>query len=281
MKNCPDTVPAWCVKLNIAGESVDFKIDPGADTSIMSWDTYQQFNHKPYLSPTAAVLSSPGGALHPRGQFTAMTLWQGQKYRFRVFVVDRPTDTLLGRGAATHMGLVKRIDEVNKRIAELPKMLTEPVHIALEEDADPYAVHTPRRVAIPLFPKVKDELTRLMNLGVIEEVTEPTPWCAPVVPVLKRNGSVRLCVDLKKLNRAVKRERYVMPTLQDVTSRLSGKKWFSSLDATCGFYQIPLDAESRKLTTFITPMGRFCFTRVPFGLNSAPEIFTRKMHKLF
>ena len=126
----------------------------------MSWDTYQQLNHKPYLSPTAAVLSSPGGALHPRGQFTAMTLWQGQKYRFRVFVVGRPTDTLLGRGVATHMGLVKRIDEVNKRLAELPKMLTEPVHIALEEDADPYAVHTARRVVIPLFPKVKDELTQ-------------------------------------------------------------------------------------------------------------------------
>ena len=197
-----------------------------------------------------------------------MTLWQGQKYRFRVFVVDRPTDTLLGRGAATQMGLVKRIDEVNKRLAELPKMLTE-----LEEDADPYAVHTPVVLLYLYF--------RLMNLGVIEEVTEPTPWCAPVVPVLKRNGSVRLCVDLKKLNRAVKRERYVMPTLQDVTSRLSGKKWFSSLDATCGFYQIPLDAESKKLTTFITPMGCFCFTRVPFGLNSAPEIFTRKMHKLF
>ena len=70
-----------------------------------------------------------------------------------------------------------------------------------------------------------------------------------------------------------------MPTLQDVTSRLSRKKWFASVDATCGFYQMPLDTENKKLTTFITPMGRF--TRVPFGLNSAPEIFTRKMHKLF
>ena len=69
VKNCPDTVPAWRVKLNIAGESVDFRIDPGADTSIMSWDTYQQFNHKPYLSPTAAVLRVvpyiPGGNLLP------------------------------------------------------------------------------------------------------------------------------------------------------------------------------------------------------------------------
>ena len=84
VKNCPNTVPAWCVKLNIAGASVDFKINPGADTAIMSWDTYQLFNHKPYLSPTAAVLSSPCGALHPRVQFTAMTLWQGQKYRVRL-----------------------------------------------------------------------------------------------------------------------------------------------------------------------------------------------------
>ena len=280
--DCPENVPAWRAQLKIDGTPVDFKIDSGADTSIMSYEVYKTLKNKPYLSPTAAVLGSPGGPVNPRGQFIAVTHLNGQKFRFRIFVVDRQTDSLLGRGAASCMGLIKRIDEIQKHETEILKaMKTDPVTIELETNAQPYALNCPRRIPIPLMPKVKAEINRLLLLGVIEEVTDPTPWCAPMVPVLKRNGTVRLCVDLKKLNKSVKRERYMMPTFEDVTSRLSGKKFFTTLDCTCGFYQIPLDKPSQKLTTFITPFGHYCFTRVPFGLNSAPEIFVRKTHKLF
>ena len=114
--------------------------------------------------------------------------------------------------------------------------------------------------------------------GVIEEITKPTPWCAPMVPVLKKSGAVRICVDLKRLNLTVERERYILPTLQDLTSRLAGATVFSSLDAASGFYQIPLHEDSQELTTFITPMGRYCYRRLPFGITSAPEIFMRKMN---
>ena len=81
------------------------------------------------------------------------------------------------------------------------------------------------------FWQKSDELTRMKNEGIIEEVTEPTDWCAPMVPVLKKNGKVRICVDLKKLNEAVKRERFMLPTLKDVAPKLSGAKVFSTLDA--------------------------------------------------
>lgn len=71
-----------------------------------------------------------------------------------------------------------------------------------------------------------------------------------------------------------------MPTLEDIAPKLAGAKVFSTLDASCGFWQIPLDAASQKLTTLITPMGRFCFRRLPFGITSAPEIFQRQMSTL-
>jgi len=67
-----------------------------------------------------------------------------------------------------------------------------------------------------------------------EEVTEPTDWCAPMVPVVKPNGKIRICVDLRKLNEAVKRERYILPTLEDVAPKLPGAKVFSKLDASSG-----------------------------------------------
>jgi hypothetical protein len=98
-----------------------------------------------------------------------------------------------------------------------------------------------------------------------------------MVPVMKKSGQIRLCVDLKKLNSSIRRERFILPTLADVTSKLSGATCFSCLDAASGFYQIPLDEESQELTTFITPFGRYCFKRLPFGITSAPEIFMRKM----
>ena len=101
-----------------------------------------------------------------------------------------------------------------------------------------------------------------------------------MVPSTKKSGKVRLCVDLKKLNFSVKHERYVLPTLEDVMSKLSGASVFSSLDATSGFYQIPLEEESCELTPLITPFRRYCFRRLPFGITSAPEIFMRKMNKV-
>ncbi|XDV16248.1 hypothetical protein PO909_016045 [Leuciscus waleckii] len=98
-----------------------------------------------------------------------------------------------------------------------------------------------------------------------------------MVPVSRKNGKVRICVDLKRLNKAVRRERYVLPTAEEITAKLSGATMFTSLDAASGFWQIPLHPESTKLTTFITPFGRYAFKRLPFGITSAPEIFQCKM----
>ncbi len=78
----------------------------------------------------------------------------------------------------------------------------------------------------------------------------------------------------------MKRERFILPTLDDILPKLAKSTVFSSLDAESGFWQIPLEEHSARLTTFITPQGRYCFKRLPFGITSAPEIFQRKMSEL-
>lgn len=78
----------------------------------------------------------------------------------------------------------------------------------------------------------------------------------------------------------MRRERFILPTLEDVAPKLSGATVFSTLDASSGFWQIPLDPSCKKLTTFITPVGRFCFKSLPFGITSASEIFQREMSTL-
>ncbi|XP_062701081.1 uncharacterized protein K02A2.6-like isoform X1 [Aedes albopictus] len=99
--------------------------------------------------------------------------------------------------------------------------------------------------------------------------------------VEKSNGKLRICIDPKPLNECIKREHFLIPTQEDLFSSLSGKRVFSVLDLSSGFWQMELDRDSSDLTTFMTPFGRFRWKRVLFGLNNAPEMFQRKMVSIF
>ncbi len=142
-------------------------------------------------------------------------------------------------------------------------------------------VHPPRRVSVPLRQKVKDELDRMERLGVIERVRQPTEWVNSLVTVVKPNGKIRLCIDPKDLNRAIKREQYPMKTIEEVISQMPNAKFFSKLDATQGYWQVRLDDESSIKCTFNTPFGRYRFNRLPFGISSAPEVFQNIMSQIF
>ncbi len=108
---------------------------------------------------------------------------------------------------------------------------------------------------------------------------DPTEWCAGMVVVRKKTGDVRICVDTKPLNEHV-REIYPIPKVDDTLAQLAGATTFSKIDANSGFWQIPLQVESRLLTTFVTPHVRYCFNNLPFGIASAPELLKRRMSKI-
>ena len=281
--NIDDSSPAWYVNLEIVKNStVKFKVDSGADVTILSLTAYQKLQPKPSLGPSKSVINSPGGGLSIVGEFITNTKYEDKDYCFKIIVVNQKTENLLSRGVSEKMGLIKRVD-----VASFSVLKTEPVHIELKEGAEPSSVNVARRVAIPLLPAVQAELEKMKNEDIIREIKKPTKYCSAMVVVQKppqagkeKDIRVRICVDLKHVNKNVKRERYILPTLEDVTSKLSGAQVFSTLDAASGFYQVPLDEESQELTTFITPVGRYCFKRLPFGITSAPEIFMRKMNEV-
>ena len=118
------------------------------------------------------------------------------------------------------------------------------------------------------------------KLGVISSIEKDTEWCAGMVVAPKKNGKVRLCVDLSRLNQHVRRELFPLPHVDDALASLADAKFFSKMDANSGFWQIKLHPDSKDLTTFITPFGRYCFNRMPFGISSAPENFQRQMSKV-
>ena len=101
-----------------------------------------------------------------------------------------------------------------------------------------------------------------------------------MLAVPMKNGKIRICLDPKDLNKAILRENYPMPTIEDIATRLHGAKVFSVLDAKNGFWHVKLNEESSHLTTFHTPFGRYPWCRMPFGISLAPEVFQRRMHEL-
>ena len=142
-----------------------------------------------------------------------------------------------------------------------------PHTITLQETATPHVVASPRRIPYPLMTKFKDELDRMLTAAIVEEVVESTQWVSPMVPVLKKDGKVRICVDFTELNQCVQRERFQLPVAEDLFAKMHGARYFTTLDAASGFWQIPLSPDCSSLTTFITPFGRYRFTRLPFGIT--------------
>ena len=153
-------------------------------------------------------------------------------------------------------------------------------HIELDDNVEP-VIHPPRRVPYSLLDKLKKKLEELEGKDIIQKVDRPTPWVNSLVIVEKRDGSLRLCLDPRDLNKAIRREHHRIPTAKDIASPLSGKKLFSIVDEKDGFWQVRLDDESSHLCTFNTPYGRYRFKRMPFGISSAPEVFQKKNEAIF
>ena len=117
-------------------------------------------------------------------------------------------------------------------------------------------------------------------MQIISKFDEMTEWCAGMVAIPKSNGKVRICVDMTKLNNSNLRELQPLPGVDHVLAQMAGAKVFSKLDANSGFWQIGPCEDSAKLTTFITPFGRFYINRLPFEISSAPEHFQKRISQV-
>ena len=133
---------------------------------------------------------------------------------------------------------------------------------------------TLRRIPLPLMTPVKEQLEKMEKADIISRVEGPTDWCAGIVVVLKPNNQVRICVDLTQLNKSVKRERHILPSVDHTLAQLSNAKLFNKINANTGFWQVELSKQPSLLTMYITPFGRFWFNRLPFGISSARVIST-------
>ncbi|RXN31336.1 Retrovirus-related Pol polyprotein from transposon 412 [Labeo rohita] len=135
--------------------------------------------------------------------------------------------------------------------------------------------------ARPIHPRdidaVRRHLQELTAAGIIRE--SESPFSSPIVVVRKKDGSVRLCIDFRKLNSQTIRDAYALPNLEEVFSVLTGSRWFSVLDLKSGFYQIEMEESDKSKTAFVCPLGFWEFNRMPQGITNAPSTFQRLMER--
>ena len=172
-----------------------------------------------------------------------------------IYVVKGLTKPILSRPAIQALSIINNV-KVSSVDADLVTQKTESYYcarypkvfkglgktnwtyaIALYPDAKPFVLSVSRRVPLPLMDKVKAELTRMEELGVISRIDEPTEWCAGMVVVPKSSGQVRICIDFTKLNMSVKRENCPLPSVEESLAKLANAVGFSKLDANSSFWQ--------------------------------------------
>ena len=125
---------------------------------------------------------------------------------------------------------------------------------------------------------VDEEIQKMLDLDVIEPCDGP--FASPIVLIRKKDGSVRFCVDMRQLNQRTVFDAEPMPNIEQIFAQLSGCRYFSKLDLSKGYWQVPLAESAKELTGFVTSNGNFRFKVMPFGLVNAPATFCRLMRKV-
>ena len=151
--------------------------------------------------------------------------------------------------------------------------------IKIDPTTTPVA-HGPRRQPAALLPKIVSKLKEMEKEEHQAKVTQPTDWVHSMA-VSSWGDKIRICLDPGDLNKAVKREHYPIPTAEEISVKIPDAKVFTVLDAKSGYLQMKLDYESSLLTTMNTPIGRYRWLKLPFGIKSAPEMYQRTMNEMF
>ncbi|BHF72125.1 hypothetical protein SprV_0401518900 [Sparganum proliferum] len=269
----------YTITLPVDHHPVKFEIDTGSVVTLINEASLQKLPS--LLLASSTFRSYTGQNVEVRGVFTAEVEHDGELHYLPVHVVrGSQQPNLLGRNwikcVPSVLSYVHRIGAnpdldsilVNHKDLFRDDSATHyrgpPVKFQFQSDFRPWFFKA-RTVPYAVAPKVEEELDRLQKVDIIEPV-QYSEWAAPIVPVLKSDGSVRTCGDYKlTINSASKLNPYPLPRIEDLYASLAGGHQFTTLDLKHAYDQVVLDTESRDATTINTHRGLFRYKRLPFG----------------
>ena len=285
------------IEMNLENRKVTFQIDTGSSVNVINEAVYRRLKTNAALKKSKTRLY-PYGSKVPLpivGYFNGVLETQKRIKTARVYVCEGDNvESLLGLETAVDLEVIHIVNSISQGLPQNLRKIVEKhqsrfegvglmknvqVKLDIDPDVKPVA-NKHRRIPFHLRPKVEAETNRLLAAGLVEPVTEPSDWVSPVVLTNKEDGGIRLCVDMTEPNKAIRRVRHVMPTIDDIKYQVNGAKIFSKVDLTNGYHQLELKKCSRNITTFSTHKGIFRFRRLNFGTNSASEIFHNEIEKL-
>ena len=249
-------------------------IDSGASVNLLDKHTYDNLIPRPALKKTSVKIFPYGSEKHLNilGMFHAKLSGSGEDrtpVTAKLYVTEGSSGSLIGQNTAIEIGLLhigpepSLVNKVNKlkvdndKLSALPKSVQQilsnnakvfdgigklkdfEVKLKVDPSVTPVSQRL-HRLPYHTRKKVEDELDKLEDLGIIEKVQEPTPWISPLVVVPKTNGSVRLCLDMRRVNEAVIRERHMIPKLDELLQDINGATVFSKIDLTSCYHQLQL-----------------------------------------
>ena len=241
-------------------------MDAGAQANILRLRYYKTLRNRPTLKQTSVRLISYTGDTLPTLGLCDLHV-KDQCLEF--FIINTDQSLILGLNASQILGLIKVVLNINrtkdivtcyKGVFQGLGCLQQPYHIDIDSSVQP-VVFPVRNQPVALRGCLKEKLDKMEELKVIlSKIEQPTEWVNSLVLVEKpKTKKLRICLDPRPLNKAIQREHFQLPTLEDVTTRLSGATVFSTHDANHGYWHVPLDEDSQLLTT---PFGHYCFHSV-------------------
>lgn len=279
----------------VNGVSLDMELDTGAAVSVISEKTFNaNFSNVKLESSDVMLKTYTGEKLKPVGMARVNVEYESQCKLLKLYVVHKGGVTLFGREWLKHINLawpeIKSIVTGNAQNS-LKSVLDKhssvfndewgtlkgiKAKLNLKPEANPKFVKA-RPVPYSMKPKVEAEINKLVNDGILEKCNY-SEWATPIVPVPKKDGSVRLCGDFKvTVNPVLEIEQYPLPRIEDIFAALSGGKHFSKIDLKHAYLQMEVDEVSQPLLTINTEKGLYRFKRLVYGVASAPALWQRAM----
>lgn len=277
---------------------IRFLIDSGADVNTIGGDDWKRLKHEFHSGRANLEPIQPSKGSDLRSYASSKSISVTCAFRADIevegchkplinaefLVVDKGTRSLLGRSTASDLKLLKVGVDVNsletsEQISKFPKVPGVRVKFSVDKTVPP-TKNAYYNVPAAYRESARARLAEMESRGIIERVTTAPDWISGMSAVAKGKGDFRLVVNMRAPNRAIKREYYRLPLLDEMKVKLHGAKYFSKLDLTNAFYHLELHETSRDLTTFLSENGMFRFTRLMFGVNCAPEIFQREMSRI-
>ena len=259
-------------------------IDSGSSCNIVDRRMWEELKQKGIKCKSEKITQKlyPYGTSEPLntlGKFQATISSVGKETTAEFIVICNEGRPKMGRKTATELQVLRLGPQINavstQNIVDKYKACFERVGKVTDYQVQIHVnseQHT-RRVPFSLREKVERKLRELEQMDIIEKVQGQTPWVSPIVVVTKPSREICLCVDMRKANDAVIRERHPIPTVDEVLQDMSQSNVFSKLDLKWGYHQLELSEESRGITTFTTHAGLYRYKRLMFGITSAPEIY--------